>query len=155
MKDTVRRRHSTMRWLLSLAQSLIPRSKHSTEQERQKKHSKISTNGSHLKKSYDLYKTFHEYRRVVPKPDRFTIFEKSESTILEVIECIMQASSESKKEKLPTLERASIKLNMPRVFIRLMKDVKTIDGKKYMNLESVVDEIGRMLGGWIRSIKTD
>jgi len=36
-----------------------------------------------------------------------------------------------------------------------MKDVKTIDGKKYMNLESVVDEIGRMLGGWIRSIKTD
>ena len=108
-----------------------------------------------FKKSYDLYKTFHEYRRVVPKQDRFTIFEKGESAILEVIECIMQASSESKKEKLPTLERASIKLNMPRVFIRLMKDVKTIDGKKYMNLESVVDEIGRMLGGWIRSIKTD
>ena len=108
-----------------------------------------------FKKSYDLYKTFHEYRRVVPKQDRFTIFEKGESAILEVIECIMQASGESKKEKLPTLERASIKLNMLRVFIRLMKDVKTIDGKKYMNLESVVDEIGRMLGGWIRSIKTD
>ena len=46
-----------------------------------------------FKKSYDLYKTFHEYRRVVPKQDRFTIFEKSESAILEVIECIMQASS--------------------------------------------------------------
>jgi hypothetical protein len=27
--------------------------------------------------------------------------------------------------------------------------------KSVMNLESVVDEIGRMLGGWIRSIKTD
>lgn len=108
-----------------------------------------------FKKIYDLYKTFHDYRKVVPKQDRFTIFERSESAILEVIECIMQASSESKKEKLPTLERASLKLNMLRVFIRLMKDVKTIDGKKYMNLESVVDEIGRMLGGWIRSIKTD
>ena len=108
-----------------------------------------------FKKSYDLYKTFHEYRRVVPKQDRFTIFERSESVILDVLECIMQASGESKKEKLPTLERASLKLNILRVFVRLMKDVKTIDGKKYMNLEGMIDEIGRMLGGWIRSIKTE
>jgi four helix bundle protein len=108
-----------------------------------------------FKKSYDLYKTFHEYRRVVPKQDRFTIFERSESAILEVIECIMQASGESKKEKLPTLERASLKLNTLRVFVRLMKDVKAIDGKKYINIESAIDEIGRMLGGWIRSVKAD
>lgn len=108
-----------------------------------------------FKKTYDLYKTFHEYRRVVPKQDRFTIFERSEAAILEVLECIMQASGESKKEKLPTLERGSLKLNMLRVFIRLMKDIKTIDGKKYMNTEAAIDEIGRMLGGWIRSIKAD
>ena len=108
-----------------------------------------------FKKTYDLYKTFHEYRKVVPKQDRFTIFERSESAVLEVLECIMQASSESNKEKLPTLERGSLKLNMLRVFVRLMKDIKTIDGKKYTNLESVIDEIGRMLGGWIRSIKTE
>ena len=108
-----------------------------------------------FKKTYDLYKTFHEYRKVVPKHDRFTIFERSEAAILEVLECIMQASGESKKEKLPTLERGSLKLNMLRVFVRLMKDIKTIDGKKYMNAEATIDEIGRMLGGWIRSIKTD
>lgn len=106
-----------------------------------------------FKKSYDLYKTFHEYRKVVPKQDHFTIFERCESIILEALECIMQASSESKKEKLPTLERASAKLNMLRIFVRLMKDVKAIDNKKYMNLENTIDEIGRMLGGWIRSMK--
>lgn len=108
-----------------------------------------------FKKTYDLYKMFHEYRKVVPKQDRFTIFERSEAAILEVLECIMQASGESKKEKLPTLERGSLKLNMLRVFVRLMKDIKTIDGKKYMNAEAAIDEIGRMLGGWIRSIKAD
>ena len=108
-----------------------------------------------FKKSYDLYKTFHDYRKVIPKHDRFTIFERSESALLEVIESIMQASGESKKEKLPTLERASFKLNMLRVFIRLMKDVKTIDGKKYLVLESAIDEMGRMLGGWIRSVKAE
>jgi hypothetical protein len=108
-----------------------------------------------FKKSYDLYKTFNEYRKLVPKQDRFTVFEKSECAILDVLESIMKASGEQKKEKLPTLEKASLKLNMLRVFIRLMKDTKTIDAKKYMILESVIDEIGRMLGGWIRSVKAE
>ena len=106
-----------------------------------------------FKKAYDLYKLFHEYRKVVPKQDRFTIFERCEHLILDLIENILQASGEQKQEKVPTLQRASLKLNMLRVFIRLMKDVKAIDAKKYVALESVVDEIGRMLGGWIRSSK--
>lgn len=107
-----------------------------------------------FKKSYDLYKLFREYRKVVPKQDRFTIFERGEQLLLDVIEGILQASTESKLAKVPTLERCSLKLNMLRVFIRLMKDVKAIDVKKYVALESMVDEIGRMLGGWIRSSKT-
>lgn len=106
-----------------------------------------------FKKAYDLFKLFHEYRRVVPKQDRFTIFERCEQLILDLIENILQASGEQKQEKVPTLQRASLKLNMLRVFIRLMKDVKAIDAKKYVTLESIVDEIGRMLGGWIRSTK--
>lgn len=107
-----------------------------------------------FKKAYDLFKLFHEYRRVVPKQDRFSIFERCEQLILDLIENILQASGEQKQEKVPTLQRASLKLNMLRVFIRLMKDVKAIDAKKYVALESIVDEIGRMLGGWIRSTKS-
>lgn len=106
-----------------------------------------------FKKAYDLYKLFHEIRKLVPKQDRFTIFERCEHLILDVIESILQASGESKQTKAPTLERCSLKLNMLRVFIRLMKDVKAIDSKKYVALEGVVDEIGRMLGGWIKSTK--
>ena len=49
-------------------------------------------------------------------------------------------------------EKASVKLNLLRVFIRLMKETKAIDSKKYLELETSVDEIGRMLGGWIRSV---
>ena len=108
-----------------------------------------------FKKSYDLYKLFNEYRKFVPKQDRYTIFERSECALLDVLESIMKASGEQKKEKLPTLERASFKLNMLRMFIRLMKDIRTIDSKKYMTLESSMDEIGRMLGGWIRSVKSE
>lgn len=106
-----------------------------------------------FKKAYDLYKTFHGYRNLVPKQDRFTVFERCEQTILDLIEDIIMASSQKQWEKMPTLERASLKLNMLRVFIRLMKDVKALDVKKYITLENIVDEIGRMVGGWIRSTK--
>ena len=34
-----------------------------------------------------------------------------------------------------------------------MKDIKAITPKTYTILEAKLDEIGRMLGGWIKSIK--
>jgi hypothetical protein len=106
-----------------------------------------------FKKTYDLYKTFYGYRADVSKQDRYTIWQRSENTILDVLEAILFASQSSKAEKLPVLERASVKLNLLRVLIRLTKDVKAIDTKKYIALETSVDEIGRMLGGWIRSTR--
>jgi len=73
--------------------------------------------------------------------------------MLEIIEGILMASQQSKIQKLPTLEKISINLNFLRVLIRLMKDVKAIDMKRYTTLEISVDEIGRMLDGWIKSTK--
>lgn len=105
-----------------------------------------------LNKSYELYKLFHEYRKVVPKQDRFTIYERSENVILNIIELLLEASYGEKERKIIILQRASIKLNVLRFLIRLMKETKTIDLKKYAMLESVIDEIGRMTGGWMRAI---
>lgn len=105
-----------------------------------------------FQKSYDLYKQLHEYRRVVPKQDRYTVFEKAEEALLATISHIFRASTASKESKLMILQRASTELNLLRVFIRLLKDIKALDNKKYLLLQSEIDEIGRMLGGWIRSV---
>ncbi|MBI3888456.1 four helix bundle protein [Candidatus Nomurabacteria bacterium] len=105
-----------------------------------------------LNKSYELYKLFHEYRKVVPKQDRFTIYERSEHVMLGIIELLLEASYGGKERKLVTLEKASVKLNVLRFLIRIMKETKTFDMKKYISLELLVDEIGRMIGGWIRSL---
>lgn len=108
-----------------------------------------------FKKSYDLYKTFHEYHRLIPKKDRFTTYERAENTLLDVMSGIFKASAQPKKVKVTTLEEVSVQLNLFRVFVRLMKDVKALDNKKYTAIQGEVDEIGRMLGGWIRSLKSD
>ncbi len=39
------------------------------------------------------------------------------------------------------------------MFLRLSKELRVIDNKKYIYFQEIIDEIGRMLGGWIRSIK--
>lgn len=106
-----------------------------------------------FKKSYELYKVFYTYRSAVSKQDRYTIWQRGENLMLDVLENILYASQLPKIDKLPVLERVSLKLNFLRVFLRLTKDVKAIDVKRYMNLEVLVDEIGRMLGGWIKSTK--
>ena len=42
---------------------------------------------------------------------------------------------------------------MLRVFLRLAHDTKTIDQKKHIALQAITDEIGRMLGGWLKSLR--
>lgn len=106
-----------------------------------------------FKKSYDLYKEFYTLRLSVPKQDRYTLWQKCESLLIDVLEGILFASQQSKAEKLPTLEKTSVKLNFLRVCIRLMKDVKALDAKKYILIEANLDEIGRMLGGWMKSTR--
>lgn len=107
-----------------------------------------------FKKSYDLYRILHDYRRLIPKHDRFTVFERCEQSLLDVIKGIILAGGQRGKDKIPTLENVNFQLNMLRVFIRLLKDIKAVDVKKYVSLESMIDEIGRMLGGWIKSVKS-
>ncbi len=106
-----------------------------------------------FKKTYELYKRLYGFRNAVSKQDRYTIWQRCETMMLDVLEGILLASQSSKYDKLPVLERVSQKLNFLRVFIRLMKEVKAIDNKKYVLLQQDIDEIGKMLGGWIKSAK--
>ena len=106
-----------------------------------------------FKKTYELFKLSYEYRFTVPKQDRYALWQRCEDTIIDVLKGIFQASHLPKKEKLPVLENVSVQINCLRVFIRLAKDVKAIDNKKYLRLETVIDEIGRMIGGWIKATK--
>jgi len=106
-----------------------------------------------FKKAYELYKNFYSIRSSISKQDRYTIFLRCENMILDIVEGILEASHLSKNEKLPVLMKTSLKLNLLRVFVRLLKDVEAINLKKYALIQEEIDEIGRMLGGWIRSTK--
>jgi len=104
-----------------------------------------------FQKVYELYKLLYQYVASFPKKDRYALGQRVENSLLDFMESVILASQLSKTEKLPILQKASIKLDVLKVFIRLCKDLKVLDNKKYLILESQVQEIGRMLGGWIKA----
>jgi hypothetical protein len=108
-----------------------------------------------FKKSYELYKTLYEYRALIPKRDKYTIFERCENIMLDILESLAFAGQLPKAEKFTYLQKANLKLNLLRILIRLLKDIKAIDNKKYLALQMAADEIGRMLGGWLKSVSTN
>ncbi len=101
--------------------------------------------------TYEVYKEIHKLRNSIPKQDRCTIWQRVENTTLEILEGILTTTSSSKIKKLEILENTSHKLNMLKILVRLAKDTKIININKYIYLQEKLDEIGRMLGGWLRS----
>ena len=106
-----------------------------------------------FRKSYELYKSFHGLRSIVPKADRHTLWQRCENLLLDVISGLIMAGQLPKNEKLPHLTEGSAKLNLLRMLLRLTQETKVLDLKKSTHLQQMVDEIGRMLGGWIKSVK--
>lgn len=107
-----------------------------------------------FQKIYETYKRFYCYLVNFPKKDKYTLGQRCENALLDFLETIVIAGGLSKTEKFPVLQKASTKLDLAKIFIRLCKDLKILDNKKYLELESSLQEIGRMLGGWIKSSST-
>ncbi len=107
-----------------------------------------------FKQAYELYALLTGFRSLVPKQDRHGLWQKVEETALSIVEYLLTASQRGKEAKREPLERASVRLNVLRILLRLAKDTKAIDAKKYAQSQQIVDEIGRMLGGWIKSTRS-
>ncbi len=105
-----------------------------------------------FKKVYDLYKLLHLYHDKIPKSKRYTIWQKCELSTLDLLESLIATSHVSGEKRLASLRFMSQKIDLLKVLIRLAKDTQAIDIKKYVNIETVLQEIGKMTGGWIKFV---
>lgn len=88
-----------------------------------------------------------------PKKDRYTLGQKSEQLALHILELLFVANSVQTAERLNTQKEIDLKLKILKTIIRASYDVHAIDQKRYLQLEVALYEIGRMLGGWIKTTK--
>jgi len=106
-----------------------------------------------VQKTYDLYRTLHDFQKTIPKMDRYTLWQKSENAALSILEGLLMVGYLQQEKRPDKLIQVSSQVDLLRVFLRLSLDVKAINQKKYIALQQALDEIGRMLGGWMKSLK--
>ena len=106
-----------------------------------------------ITKTIALYKQFYGFLSSFPKRDKYVLGTRIENYLIEMLEDLIHATKLPKQSKLPKLLQANQKLEMLKIFIRLAMEVKIIDDKKYLPLQERLSEIGRMLGGWMKTLQ--
>jgi len=101
------------------------------------------------------YKLWHSYLPNIPKDSRYTLGTKIDALFIETAEPIFIATYLGKDQKLPYLRKAAAQLDLVKFFLQILWEIQSLDNKKYVVLSEKLDEIGRMLGGWIRQLSNN
>ncbi len=106
-----------------------------------------------LQRMKEVYTTWYEYYQTIPKTHKHTLGLKIDSLFVEIIEGMAIASFLNKTEKLPWINFSIRKLDTLKILLMILWETKSLDNKKYINLSTKLDEIGKMLGGWSGQIQ--
>ncbi|MGH8657787.1 MAG: diversity-generating retroelement protein Avd [Gammaproteobacteria bacterium] len=87
-----------------------------------------------------------------PRVRRFTLGERLESVLLEVLELSVEAAYTHNKRT--ALHRANLRLEVAKHLWRLALEFQSVAHRRYEHGARLMDELGRQLGGWLRSIET-
>lgn len=98
----------------------------------------------------DLAAYLYVLLRHIPKSERFTLGADIRASIWLGLRLIIQANS-SRTNRLERLEKLDEEIKVLQGMIRTGRSLKVIDSKKYKISSVYLVEIGRMLGGWIKS----
>jgi hypothetical protein len=88
-----------------------------------------------------------------PKNEKYTLGQTIEQTTLDIIKDIFSCATPDAIIRKNHLNLASIQLDLLKLLIRLAYDIKVINQRAYIRTQTLLQEIGRMLGGWLRSLK--
>lgn len=113
----------------------------------------FQNNAPIIQKVYDFYRSFYEQADNFPTKSREVLIKKIELLLIELLELLFAAGLSPVNAKTQYLNKASVKLDFLKMLIGLIYELRIINQPKYLALESQLQEIGKMLGGWIRSLK--
>jgi len=100
-------------------------------------------------KSKEAYHIWHNNMKNLNRIDRYTIGTKIDDVFLSLLELIFRACfAHDKFEKISLISQAIGKNDILRFILQIGWEQETIDNKKYGALLLLLDEVGRMLGGW-------
>ena len=86
----------------------------------------------------------------LPRTEKFSIGTEYKKSMYETIENILYIEKIDKYKRLYYLNLIDAKINVQRIYLRIMLKNRWIDEKKFKVAMNKIYEIGKMLGGLIR-----
>lgn len=105
-----------------------------------------------ITRAYNLYKPINRLNETLPKRRRYSLGASTEMSLLELLRYLTSAKNAPKAHKATYLLKAQAELELLRFKLRLYLDLGVANETTIMQLQSQIAEIGRMLGGWLRSV---
>ena len=88
--------------------------------------------------------------RQFPKHEKFVLGAEMRKSMWNLLRLVIICNKRYFKKT--TLQDVDVELDLLRSQVRLSKSLEYIDFKKYEHWALMNDEIGRLLGGWIKSL---
>lgn len=101
-------------------------------------------------RQYDLILYAFPIINRFPKTQRFVLGQQIQNCLFDSARLIVQANKQ-RGNRLPSLAQVDIEIEQFRLLIRLAKDLRLLSVSQYGALAERSNEIGRLLGGWIKS----
>ncbi|MCB0200840.1 MAG: diversity-generating retroelement protein Avd [Anaerolineae bacterium] len=102
-------------------------------------------------RTYDLLRWLIPVTIKFPRKQRFVLAEAVQRTALAWQEQLIEAAySPAPQQKL---READVTLTKLRTYLRLCNDLGLLTSGQYAHVSRMVDEVGRLLGGWMESLK--
>jgi hypothetical protein len=102
-----------------------------------------------IQKTYDLILWSVPLLNKLPRNYKFVLGDRIQMALYDFLEGLIRARYA--REKGPILEALNVDLDIVRYQLRLCFDLALIDLRRYEYISKEVNEIGKNLGGWIRS----
>ncbi len=88
----------------------------------------------------------------LPRLSRYTLGVKIDSQFIEIAEILLVAGFAGREQKLPLLQKASVKLDVLKWLLQTAWELKVVSNVQYGQLARSIVSAGKMIGGWIKSL---
>ena len=104
-----------------------------------------------IAKAFDLCREMTQRTRKLPRDLKFVLGDRMLGATYDVLDVLIEARYTHDKEDL--LLRANLLLERIRYQVRLCMEEKLISLRQYEYIAGMLDEVGRMVGGWLNEVR--
>jgi len=104
-------------------------------------------------KAYDLLKHSIPILKKLPREQKFLLGDRIQNKISDLLELLVETYYSPRPQKPALLAKVNITLETLRYYVRLLYELGYYNSTTYGQLAERINELGKMCGGWLKSLQ--